>query len=525
MPRWVTASWAVVALSIAAVGLGDEPRIVIDGAFEDWVGSIPTAEDPFDAPEGELDLGLIAITHDRDAIYVQLEFAEIVLLQGLEGTATLLFDADGDQATGATQLGVPGVDVAVVFSPPEPDWTAGARGTTVRSVGSIGSLPGETLSSYELGLITAPTHAGNRFEIRIERGIVLPGTPQLFRGSGFSVAFAYLGLDGEVGERSDVLTYTFGPTTTHQQQEVVVRDPLARAAATELRVLSWNISAGAIFEQTEAFRRILAALQPDILLFDEAPLELDAATVLGLLGDLPKSSSQTWSAAVGPGGGRQHAVAMSHYPVALAPALARIPYPDDFPAYLSTIDREWIQEDLQDAATDGVSSAGFVIDLGERRLLVVPLDLQCCGRLDEPEDRIRQIQATAIHGAVSAALPELDVDGVILSGDLNLVASRKPLDLLRSGLDVDGSDLEVLDAIQLDGRSAATWGFSGSFSTSRLDYLLYSDSELMPLNAFVFDARDLAPEWLDAHGLTPQDARVSGHLPIVVDLKWAYPAE
>ena len=520
----VLAAAVAPATVVPAAGQPAEPpRIIIDGRFDDWKGETPVVEDAFDASTSELDLTRIALTHDRDAVYFDLEFADIILLQGLDGTATLLFDADGDPESGAPQLGVPGVDAAVLFSPPVAGWTEGARGVTARSVGTPGGQPGEPLSSYELGVMVAPTHAANRFEVRVDRGTILPGTGELFRGAKFSVGFAYLGPRGDVEERSAVLTYEFGPDPSSNTARPETLDPLTRAPGTDFRVLSWNVGGNAIIERAEAFERILAALRPDLLLFDEVPATIGSRSLLHVVASLPLPEGRSWNAVVGPGGGRQHAVAISHHPVSLAPPLETVAYPADFTAYLSTIDSRRVLNDLQGAAEEGVSTAGFVIDLGERRILAMPIDLQCCGRLGEPEDRIRQIQAEAIHAAASAALPDLDVDGVILAGDLNLVGLRRPLDTLRVGLDVDGSDLAVLDAIQLDGRSAATWGFSGVFPTSRLDYFLYSDSELMPLKAFVFDARDLTPEWRSTYDLAPEGARASSHLPIVVDLRWAYP--
>ena len=448
------ASLAIAALASTAPLAATEPRIVIDGAFDDWRGPIPAAEDPFDAPGVELDLGRIAVAHDAGAVYIQLEFAGTVLPQGLDGTATLLFDADGDSTTGAPQLSVPGVDVAVVFSPPQPDWTSGARGITARSVGSPAGAPGRTLTSYDLGLMIAPTHAANRFELRLERGVTLPGTGELFRAGSFAVAFAYVGPDGEIGERSDILTYTFGPASPEPATRDEARDPLARAEGTELRIVSWNVGARAIVDRAGDFFRVLSALSPDVVLFDEVPGDVAPTALLASFGGLPAPSDRAWQAAVGPGGGRQHAAVLSHHPVRLAPELARVTYPEDFAAFLTTIDRPWIQEDLAGAATEGVSTAGFVIAAGERQLLALPVDLQCCGRVGEPEDRIREIQAEAIRRAVAAALPDLDLDGVVLAGDLNMVGSRAPLEILRRGLDVDGSDLEVVDAIQLDGRSA-----------------------------------------------------------------------
>jgi len=503
----------------ALPGHGGEPAIVIDGLFDDWrYGS--AVLDPAETAGTDVDLRRIQFRSDAAAIYLLLEYETEILQQGLDGTAMLLLDADNNAATGATEHGVSGVDLVVEFSPPDPRWKTGSRGVALRSVGTPGGPAGERLTTYELGMIGAPTHASKRFELRLERGHSLPGTAELFADTGVRGRFVYLTPDGETGDRSGLFEFTLSAGQAEVLEIVTETDPLARAPGTDFRLLSWNVSAEAIFRERDRFRRIFAAVQPDILLFDEAPATATAEAVLALVDHLPVPEGHAWQTVIGPGGGRQHAVVTSHHPVSIQPTLERVGYPETFPAYLEGIGRPRSQQDLRNAATDGVSTAGMVVEIDGRRLLAMPLDLQCCGRTEEPEDQIREIQAQAIRNALRAAVPEADLDGLIVAGDLNLVGNRRPLDLLTEGLDLDGSDLASANALQLDGYSNATWGFRGAFPASRLDYVFFGDSTLEALNAFVFDARDLDAHWRGVHAVEAEDVRASGHLPVVVDMRW-----
>lgn len=163
-----------------------------------------------------------------------------------------------------------------------------------------------------------------------------------------------------------------------------------------------------------------------------------------------------------------------------------------------------------------------------RRLLLVTLDLVCCGnRADAIQDRIRRMEASYINRAVRRALKDAAADGreadaVIVGGDFNLVASHTPLDLAASGLGPDGADLVPVYALQLDGRSSATWdGGWGQFPPGQLDYVLFSDTTLEVRRAFVLETRDLASAWLGRHGLDGTESeRASDHRPIVVDFAW-----
>jgi endonuclease/exonuclease/phosphatase family metal-dependent hydrolase len=167
-----------------------------------------------------------------------------------------------------------------------------------------------------------------------------------------------------------------------------------------------------------------------------------------------------------------------------------------------------------------VAAAGGMATIGSRRILAVPLHFACCGAVLE-----RAEESRALHVALTRVLPLVRPNAVLVGGDFNTVGDLEPVETLLRGTDVDGSQLAIVAAPQLDGLSSATWrplrARDARFAPARLDWLLYSRSSLELLNAFVFDASDLSPHWLQHHGLSADaSARTSDHLPVVADFKW-----
>ncbi len=141
------------------------------------------------------------------------------------------------------------------------------------------------------------------------------------------------------------------------------------------------------------------------------------------------------------------------------------------------------------------------------------------GSAGSSEDQQRISEAGAINRSMLEALSVEPVQMRIISGDLNLVGSRPPLDVLRNGLDADGSDLEIADARVLGDAAYTTWREDGNiFTPGRLDYAVYSGSAVRQARAFVLDARVLSDRALDIAGLDPTDTDASDHLPMVIDL-------
>ena len=121
---------------------------------------------------------------------------------------------------------------------------------------------------------------------------------------------------------------------------------------------------------------------------------------------------------------------------------------------------------------------------------------------------------------MSRAFTEAKVPVRIIAGDFNLVGTRAPLDILRAGLDADGSELAVAQSGVLGDNAIYTWSdHKTEFPDGRLDYAVYSDASADLVDAFVLDGRRLGDKTLARLGLDRTDTGASDHLPLVVDLR------
>ncbi len=298
LAAWLLLGWMALA----------DPPIVMDGVFEEWPGRESALEDPEDAQGGAADVRLLQLTSDRDSVYLMVEFGAAVSVQGLDGTALLLLDADGDEATGASEEGMAGVDLVVQLTPPDP-WhpERPGKGVAVRLTGL--DLPADRpLTPYDIGWSSAPTHAGRRFEFRIARGNPVAGAPALFKGERFRARLVTFGPGGELGDETAVLTYRFRPEVEIElgSIEQPTDDPLARRALTALpsrplRVVNWNVELGSIVDKPEPFVRVLRALDPDVITLQELTNRQSAEEVAALLNE--GLSPDRWQVVFGEGGG------------------------------------------------------------------------------------------------------------------------------------------------------------------------------------------------------------------------------
>jgi endonuclease/exonuclease/phosphatase family metal-dependent hydrolase len=162
-------------------------------------------------------------------------------------------------------------------------------------------------------------------------------------------------------------------------------------------------------------------------------------------------------------------------------------------------------------------AASIVTPLGE--VLAGSTHLKCCGFAGSEEDARRIAEAAAINNAyrtiAGATAPALRVIG----GDMNLVGSRTPIDMLRASLDADGSDMDIAPALVLGDAAYYTWADdANNFSPGRLDWLLIGDAQARVVNAFALDTTRLSDAALSQAGLQRTDSRASDHMPVVVDL-------
>ncbi len=508
-----------------------EAPIQTDGQLDEW-GSALRHEAPQERMgEAPVSVRAIRVADDPVALHLALELDRSINVQGLRGALLLALDADGDPASGSTAFGRSGVDVVLSFTRLLRD--DGAPGAGLSIAQGVGAwrpdptrpdealTPSDELDGYALGLGFEPRHASDRIEIRLDkRSLAALGEA----GSASAVGGTVVVVDsaGRVARVGPGFDHRLRARRALPSRAPGIPEP---ASPPGLRLVSWNVSRDNMLVRPEPFRRILAALAPDVVLLDEVPAAAREADVRVLLPD-PRDGS--WSTHLGTSGSRQRGAIAVRRGVLLGVAeLARVALPDSVRAHLGRPASADLEEVRADLAGAGVPVAGAWLEVEGRLVLLATLDLVCCGNAaDAPEDRIRRIQADAIHEALRRALASRPgVAAVVVGGDFNLVGSTAPLDIARRGLDPASGDLVSARALQLDGTTTATWtGFRGPFPPGRLDYVLFSPSALQADRAFVFETGDLSPEELAARALVATDSdRASDHRPIVVDFAWRGP--
>jgi hypothetical protein len=540
MPRsWISrlALAAVIALPRAAAAQPpvdtrplEERDVVLDGITHEWTATrqaffVPQPhghgghghgggyDDDEPAPR-YAGIRWVKVRHDPDAVYLQLRLNGDFALHAMPGTLALLLDADGDSATGGARQGMWGVDAVIEFSAPlGPE---GMRmGTGLRRPDASGGLD-SLVPANVAGVMAAPSHASSMHEVRIPRGGAVPFGARM-RGRLVSMDSA-----GGVVQETNVFTADLAdPRPRLPARGAWETDPLARPPAADFRLVSWNVGRETLFQRPDAFGAILRPIAPDLLMLDEVAgghsvEEVEALLNRILPGDRP------WRAVYGTSGGSQRGVIAVRGPApVVVPAFAgTLPYPDSARDVVSAGDSgaaAWLRSRLE----AHVPVTGAIVEVGGRRLLAVTMDLESGGGPGSSKDRLRRMEALVIRDAVAAAVRAGGMDGVLLAGDLNLVASPDPLDILAAGADLDGGVLHVPLPLRLDGVSAATWENPvEAFTPGRLDYVLVGHAGIGSGSQFIFRAADLAPEWRALHGVPADASRVTDHLPVVTDLRW-----
>lgn len=480
-------------------------RIVIDGRMDEWPHEV------------------VALA-DAEFIYARFTVeGHHGTLQASSDTLSLLLDVDGSTLTGrvgdnpALASGL-GVDLEIQFSPMGPSGTQ--QGVAVFAVARDGTRT--PMSHADADFSFAPTYASDWYELRVGRHIagldlLLPGVapvptdqpdgmgdgepgdaepaagnieiartiePSSAIGGGI---FLLHDPTGELVGWSDPFTVELPPLSAQATRADII---IPRKRGDIIRIASWNVLHSSPEQNPEPFARVIRALDPDILLVQE----WDDADDQHLTDWFNTHVGGTWTAVSKPQSGvaivTQHRVIVSN------------------------------RDDLAAAGSDRpVRFVSALIQTPLRDTAIGSVHLKCCGDAGGPEDVRRMNEAQAINTAFGHIVPTWPALRVI-GGDLNLVGSREPLDVLRTGLDGDGSDLTIAEPIVLGDAAIYSWSDAASqFSPGRLDYLVFGDARARVVNAFILDVSRLSDGALGRMGLQRGDTSVSDHKPIVLDLK------
>ncbi|MHC5066483.1 MAG: endonuclease/exonuclease/phosphatase family protein, partial [Planctomycetota bacterium] len=244
----------------------------------------------------------------------------------------------------------------------------------------------------------------------------------------------------------------------------------------DFRALSWNTEQGGLFARRDAFVPLLESFDADLLFLQEIKGQEQVRDLGEWFGEsLPGEGG--WHVLVAAEGGDLRSALVSRHPI------------------------EPVDLGLEKGSIGAERLAVGLVRMGERKLLALSLHLRCCGRKDSPEDALRVDAAQQIRRALDGYLNEHAVDGVILAGDLNLVGSRAPLEILA------GAHLRIADPHRAGGKQMATWqDASGPFLPGRLDYLLYTPGRMRVEQGMVFEPTGTG--------------HASDHLPLIFDFSW-----
>ena len=309
---------------------------------------------------------------------------------------------------------------------------------------------------------------------------------------------------------------------------VVVADPGAAEdlpdTDNEIRVLSWNVSGAAFTSQEQAFNSILQWASPDVVLLDEVSPSTTTEVLISRLAALSPVDAEPWNVSVGESGGRQRTVVATRKPLqTLAVFQSQVPY--------SQADQRRIRDMMpaKDRKNPGWSMAGgipvngAIVQSGQRKLLLVIADLQCCG--DGPEswqELRRRVEAREIRRLIAEIMEEHVVDGIVLAGDFNMVNSTFPLALLLGPYPQPHAGLIPAEAYHANGESTWTWDGRGTpFPSNVLDYQFYSPHSLRLQSGSILDSEGTSPETREKFELELDTSSLTGrHRPVVIEYQW-----
>ncbi len=486
-PVLAAAAFAV-ALAVPltpSAGRSASAPIFLDGTFVDWTAPPQTIDVSGDGGGSGIDFREVSIANDGSFLFIRFQTTAEIGIQADGNNLVLDLDTDMNAGTG---LAVGGIGA-------ELEWNFGNRSGCFYPSGSC-----VTVNQNSIRLRALPSVTATMFEIAIARDVLPNGVNPLFPGPSFRLLLRDAGSGGDRVPDAGGLAYTFDATPVPDPTPT----PFARSNPTDVRVVTWNVpdlESGAGFDAgvTPSADRVLSAISPDIVCFQEVYTPTAAATRTLIEGMLPAGAP--WYAAK-----QNDCIVVSRYPI------------------------------LQSFALDG--NLGVVLDsdaaLGTD-LVLVCAHLPCCTSDAGRQSEIDRIMAFFRDAMTAGGVIDVPVGtAFLIAGDLNLVGFSQQLrtlltgDIVNQGTfgadfdpDWDGTALADVVSSQTERRFAYTWRNDGSsFGPGRLDFHIFNDSVLQLGNHYSVYSPEMSPAQLAATGIQANDVTiVADHLPHVADYR------
>jgi len=456
--------------------------ITLDGEFGDWEQASLLFEADQDAINPEyLHVNRLWGANDNRFLFLRIQFdREITLLEN--NPVVLLFNTDHDRTTGYAPDSI-GAELR---------WEFGERQGFFYT-----TTTEHPIFFSDIRLRTAPTVTSTEFEIAIGRDAIPAGAASLFQSDTIQI---YIHFDQHGNQHSAYGEYVFDPDPISPPDPI----PLERYNEDDLRVLGFNAWNDNIFNRayTNEYRRILEAIDPDIIAFQEIwdhSAEETAERVVELL-------PGQWYAEKHDRGN----VTVSRFPI---------------------LDARQILVWKETGWSDEHRLTATLIDTNKKNgsnVLLINIHLRAGSRGEEN----RWLEIEALKNFIQSArrpggwIYLEDPIPIILVGDFNLVGSRGQLEAIERDIpDWDGGGIDRVRARQTEKRMHYTWRNDNSgFSPGKLDYIFYTGSVISLQNHYTLQVEEMSPGQRTLYGLQYGDTQAaSDHLPHVADFRLTMP--
>jgi exonuclease III len=462
-------------------GHGAPRSILIDGRFDDWTGCTPLYTDPAgDGSSRGIDVRSVWMSNDTRFLYIRFDLGDELPLQS-RNKLVLYLDTDGLSRTGKQVNGI-GADLS---------WHFGERQGFLHAAG--GTIP---FNAYDVGMVTAPTTTSDRFEMEVLRDATVRSDSPLFPSTTIHwVLRDEVDATGDSApDKGETASYTFDRSVLKPYRKITLK----KDTPGHIRIVTYNVLLDGLSLREDSFSRILKALCPDVLCFQEI-VELSVKDTLSLVSGM---LGGTWHARK-----YRDCVTVSRYPITSWRPL---------PCGLATL-----------------------VDLPDTRygddILIINAHLQSGGRdigrqneVDAVVSFIRDVEKKGESLTLKKGTP------ILIVGDLNLVGEARQLHTLISGdirneklfgpdslPDWDSSPMTDLIPLHIAEPEAYTWWWKRGrrgISPGRLDYVIYTDSAASVAKSFVLRTESMSDADLAGYGLRRDDtSTASDHLPVVAD--------
>ena len=481
MKRTIT---LLFTISLINISFSQSLPIFLDGKTDDWNIPVPTYVD--DVADGNIfDFRNFSVTNDEQFLFIKLYLTpENKLVEN--NLLSLYIDGDNNIGSGVVVNGI-GAELK---------WDFGGRSGEFHKSGIT------NIGFAEIQFRSLPTVTDTTYEIAIGRNVLPNGSDPLFTSSSIKIFFRDNNSNGDwMPNNGELFEYTFDETPTPPINLIEIN----KENPAFLRVMNYNVLNDGLTNpgRQEYFTRILQAVQPDVIGFNEL-WNSTASQVQTLLDNiLPLQNGGNWNTVKLDNGN----VTASRYPIV----------------------QSWL-------AFPGSRITASLIDLPaefEKDIMVINAHYSCCGANENRQQQADATVAFILDAKNSGGIIDLPENTpFVLVGDLNLVGFRQQLTTLVTGEivntqlfgdggppDWDETDLEDIIAQQTDKRTAYTWrnDFS-SFPPGRLDFQIYSNSVMNMEKAFVIQTEVMSLVRLAQYGLQQFDTRdASDHLPKITD--------